>query len=497
MNKAQSPALDFAVFLETWNAIQNMQTPQVHCRIADWLQACWDHGDTKMLLMAFRSCGKSTLVGLFCAWLLWRDQNLRILVLAAESNLAGKMVRNIKKIIERHPFTKNLKPNNPDQWAADRFTIKREAELRDPSVLGAGIAGNITGSRADLIIYDDVEVPNTSRSSDLRQDLRERVTESQFVLTAGGRQIFVGTPHTYFSIYADVPRMELDEETEFLTGFKRLEVPIIDDKGQSAWPERYPIEAIDAIKAERGPNKFQSQMMLQPINVVESRLNTGLLQFYEEDISEHIAQNTLQIKIGETKMVSCSAWWDPAFGAAKGDSSVLAIVFSDDKNRRYLHHLEYITVHKTNEKDEASQQCDIIANLVMRYFVPRLAIETNGIGTFLPGTLKQVFKKLKVPCAILPQHNKDKKSTRILEAYDALMAAKSLYVHRSVRATPYLMEMAEWQEAKTNNKDDGLDAVAGALSLEPMRFHRIPHTVKTIAFSGGGRAHRASADFDV
>ena len=80
MNKAQSPALDFAVFLETWNAIQNMQTPQVHCRIADWLQACWDHGDTKMLLMAFRSCGKSTLVGLFCAWLLWRDQNLRILV---------------------------------------------------------------------------------------------------------------------------------------------------------------------------------------------------------------------------------------------------------------------------------------------------------------------------------------------------------------------------------------------------------------------------------
>lgn len=497
MNRAGEVTLDFAVFLETWNAVQGMETPPVHCRIADWLQACWDNGDTKMLLMAFRSCGKSTLVGLFCAWLLWRDADLRILVLAAESTLAGKMVRNIKKIIERHPFTKSLKPSNPDQWAADRFTIKREAELRDPSVLAAGITGNITGSRADLVIYDDVEVPNTSRSIDLRDDLRERIAESHFTLAAGGRQIFVGTPHTYFSIYADAPRIELDEETAFLNDFKRLEVPILDDRGQSAWPERYRAKDIEAIRIERGPNKFLSQMMLRPINVVESRLNTALLQFYDAPLHDHLAQNSLQLKIGEMKMVSCSAWWDPAFGAAKGDSSVLAIVFSDDKNRRYLHHLEYITVKESDERSEAVQQCEVIANLVMRYFVPRLAIETNGIGGFLPGTLKQVFKKYKVPCAILEKHSSEKKSTRILEAYDALMAAKSLYVHNAVKATPYLMEMAEWQEAKSNNKDDGLDAVAGALSLEPMRFHRIPHTVKTLAFSGGGRAHNASAEFDV
>ena len=156
----------FALFLNLWNEEQGYKTPAVHYKIADWLETSWRHGDTRLLMMAFRACGKSTLIGLFAAWLLWRDQDLRILVLAADSTLSGKMVRSIRKIIEKHPLTKSLRPYRADQWASDRFTIKRERELRDPSVLAAGVTTNITGCRADVIIYDDVEVPNTSDTHD-------------------------------------------------------------------------------------------------------------------------------------------------------------------------------------------------------------------------------------------------------------------------------------------------------------------------------------------
>ena len=52
--------------------------------------------------MAFRGCGKSTLVGLFCAWLLGQDPNLRLLVLSAESGLATKMTRNVRRAIARN-----------------------------------------------------------------------------------------------------------------------------------------------------------------------------------------------------------------------------------------------------------------------------------------------------------------------------------------------------------------------------------------------------------
>ena len=86
MTQHQKPA-DFRLFLTVWNRTQGQATPPVHLHIAEWLQARWHNGDRRLLLMAFRSCGKSTLAGIFAAWLLYRDPDLRILVLAAESLL--------------------------------------------------------------------------------------------------------------------------------------------------------------------------------------------------------------------------------------------------------------------------------------------------------------------------------------------------------------------------------------------------------------------------
>ena len=124
-----------------------------------WLDERWSNGDRELLLLAFRNSGKSTLVGLFCAWLLLQNANLRILVLAGDFPLARKMVRNVRRLIECHPLTDGLQAARREQWAADQFTILRRLELRDPSMLAKGISANITGLRADAIIFDDVEVP--------------------------------------------------------------------------------------------------------------------------------------------------------------------------------------------------------------------------------------------------------------------------------------------------------------------------------------------------
>ena len=194
------------------------------------------------------------------------------------------MVRQVKKIIERHPLTHFLRPDGPDQWAGDRFTVKRYVELRDPSVLAKGVTTNITGSRADVIICDDVEVPNTSDSAEKRENLRARLDEINYVLTPGGTQLYIGTPHTYFSIYADKPRREKGEDKIFLEKFKRLEIPIMDQWGNSAWPEKFTPYAIEDIRARTGPNKFASQMMLKPVNIADGRLDSSLLRVYDEEI---------------------------------------------------------------------------------------------------------------------------------------------------------------------------------------------------------------------
>ncbi len=490
--------IDFKLFTVLWNQQQNMKTPILHLNMAQWLEEAWKNGDTRLLLMAFRSAGKSTLVGLFCGWLLYLNPNLRILVLAADFTLAKKMVRNVKRIIEHHPLTKNMKPDSADQWASDRFTVKRIFESRDPSMMAKGVSSNITGSRADIVICDDVEVPNTCDSAPKRGDLRTRLNEMSYVLTASGTQLYVGTPHHYYSIYADIPRTEIGEEKIFLDDFKRLSLPILDKDGASVWEEKYSMKVIEQIKRDTGPNKFESQMMLRSVNILEGRLNPDLLQFHSEEFSYCPVLD--EIYIGNQKMVSASCWWDPAFGSAHGDSSVCAVMFTDMLGNYYLQHIEYIKINQDDKMDEAQQQVRIVASLAKKFHLPAIVVEINGIGKFLPPILRNELERINCPCTARGLSSTRSKDMRILESFDVVMAAERLFVHEDVRKTPFVMEMREWRPkgygAKSKCHDDGLDAVAGAISMEPDRIKRT-YAKGSYSWRRGAKTHRAKGDFDV
>jgi hypothetical protein len=424
---------------------------------------------------------------------LWRRPDLRILVLAADSVLARKMVRNVKRIIERHPLTRAMKPERLDQWGADRFTVKRDMELRDPSMLARGITANMTGSRADIIICDDVEVPKTCGTADKRADLRERLAEIDFVMAPGGTQIYVGTPHSWYTIYAEEARHEVGEDVAFLAGFSRLCIPIQDAAGGSAWPERFPPEEIAAIKRRSGPNLFASQMLLRPVNIADGRLDPAQLQKYEAKVRLDRVMGGLFV--GGQRMVACSAYWDPSFGRG-GDSSVLAVVFTGEDGEYWLHKLEYITTDNFSADDEATQQCRKAAFTAQMMCVPVIAVEGNGIGKFLPAVLRREISKLRTPCAVMEVHNSLPKDVRIMQAMDAVMAARALHVHESVYSTPFIREMQEWASGRKGGKDDGLDAVAGALAMAPVRIRHEGFGGRQ-TWHGGGKIHNVRSDYDV
>ena len=499
---------DFKLFIKLWNQTQNMTTPPLHLKIAEWLERSWNTGRTRLLLMAFRSSGKSTLVGLFAAWLLYRNPQLRILVLAADFGLAKKMVRNVKRIIELHALTSGMKPDKADQWASDRFTVKREFELRDPSMLARGISSNITGSRADIVICDDVEVPGTCDTAEKRADLREKLLEISYVLVPGGTQLYVGTPHTFMTIYADEPRADYGEDRAFLEGFRLLKIPVLDERGKSAWPERFNALTLEQIKLQTGPNKFASQMMLKPVNIAEGRLDPELLNIYDGELDYCKELQTLFL--GDRKLVSASGWWDPAFGTAAGDNSVLACLFTDEEGNYFLHRLEYIKIKPRasdakrqseeqpgQQSDEATAQCRIVSRLARALYLPSVTVETNGIGGFLPSILRNVMAEHRTPCSVNSAASTRPKDIRILEGFDAVMAARRLYVHKSVIQTPFMNEMLEWRPGVKNGRDDGLDAAAGALSQEPVRLRRFYSNGPGPGWRRGKKSHKAKTDFKV
>ena len=191
----------FYDFMDVWNQYINMETPAHHRRMMDFLVDVWSGDVRRGLLMAFRHSGKSSVVGIFAACVLYLYPNTRILILSAESGLAVRMVNHIRNILENHPMCVDMIPKNKKEWASGRITINRSVGIREPSVMCQGIHGNITGSRADLIICDDVEVLNTCNTPQKRDMLRERLRELDFILSPNGAMIYIGTPHTMDTIY--------------------------------------------------------------------------------------------------------------------------------------------------------------------------------------------------------------------------------------------------------------------------------------------------------
>ena len=500
MTDKTATTASFPEFVWIWNRVQGQGTPALHCAITGWLQRRWLAGDRDLLLMAFRNSGKSTLVGLFSAWLLRGNPDLRIMVLAADYALARKMVRNVKRVIERHPLTAGLKPPRADQWASDQFTVNRAGELRDPSMLAKGIGANVTGSRADVVICDDVEVPNTCDTPDKREDLRARLDEIEYVLVPGGLQLYVGTPHSYYSIYGAVRREDSGEQRPYLDGFKRLELAVVDGQGNSRWPQRFTPEKIDAIRRRTGPNKFASQMLLRPVNVADGRLDPDKLVSYGDDLDFRQANGEAMLFLGARRLVSASCWWDPAFGRPDGgDASVVAAVFADDGGHYWLHRIAYLETAAGGETAEVTRQCRRVAEFARDLRLPAVSVETNGLGRFLPGLLRSEIAGAGGGTAVIEAASARAKDLRIIDAFDAVLADGRLHAHLSVWDTPFIAEMREWRPAG-RGRDDGLDAVSGCLLSEPVRLPRNNEVFTDIGKKHGkwrkyNRIYKANSDF--
>jgi predicted phage terminase large subunit-like protein len=364
--------------------------------------------------------------------------------------------------------------------------------------LARGLTGNLTGTRANIIICDDVEVPNTCSTAAGREQLRHRLAEIDFVLVPTGVQLFVGTPHSYYSIYADRARTEVGEDKPFLDGFERLCLPLVQPDGSSAWPERFSAAAIDDLKRSAGPQRFRSQMMLQPSPPSAVKLDPDRLVPYSEELQSRWSQGSLVLSIGNETMVSSLCWWDPAYGRpGHGDRSAIAVVLMDRAGHYWLHGLDYLTfdVDRLEHVDEATQLIRHAIEFAKSFHQTKLSIETNGIGRFLPALVRRELRESGYPLALVERHSTRRKADRILNALDPILAAGHLHVHKSVMNSGFIEEMREWSPNHATF-DDGLDAVSNAILEQPVRAGLLSRGLSSPNPFGSGQ-YVASSSFDL
>ena len=261
---APSPALhpaqkDFRKFI--WMLWRHLMLPEptpVQYDIASYLQG----GPRRLIIEAFRGVGKSWLTAGFVVWLLWNDPQSKILVVSASKDRADQFSTFVKRIIAEMPCVQHLQPQGDQRDSMISFDVGPARADHSPSVKSVGLMGQLTGSRANIIVADDIEVPNNSLTQMMRDRLSERVKEFDAVLKPGGRVIYLGTPQTEMSLYNDLP-----------------------DRGYEVriWPALYPTLAqIAGYKGRLAP--FITRLLEK--NPDLSGTSTDPLRFSDEDLME-------------------------------------------------------------------------------------------------------------------------------------------------------------------------------------------------------------------
>lgn len=248
--------------------------------------------------------------------------------------------------------------------------------------------------------------------------------------------------------------------TPFLRGYKQLRIPIVDDGGNPEWPSVFPLEKIDEMRIAVGARHFAAQMMLRPMNDEQARLDAAALHLYTAEFDPRTA------RIGEFVITGAAAYWDPSGGRHKSDGSVCVLVYRDDKNRRvFVHDVRYLIVDD-NDLHPLARQCEMVLDFMTCHGLRAIGIETNGIGNALPEIMRDAAARRGTPIVVNQISNSRNKEQRILDAIEPVLTTGRLYMHTRVRSGLLIAEMQDWTPIG-GGRDDGLDALAGAMRMTP------------------------------
>jgi hypothetical protein len=454
---------DFKLFLQAlWGQLDLPSPTRAQYAIADYLQ----NGPKRLQIQAFRGVGKSWITGAFVLWTLFNDPERKIMIISASKERADNMSIFLQKLIIETPWLSHLRPKQDDsRWSRISFDVACSPH-QAPSVKSVGITGQLTGSRADLMILDDIEVPGNSMTELMREKLLQLCTEAESILTpkSDSRIMYLGTPQTTFTVYrklaersyrpfvwpARYPRKNKLSQYEGLLAPQiqadldsgALEWDTTDDRfnnedliereasmGRSNFmlqfqldtslsdAEKFPLKMADLIITAINPSEAPESVVWcsDPSNVIKELPTVGLPGDY------FYSPMQLQGEWSSYSETICSV--DPS---GRGTDETAAAYLSQKNGFIYLHEMRAF-------KDGYSD--NTLLNILKgckKYNVTKLVIETN----FGDGIVSELFKKhiqqTKQHIDIEEVRANVRKEDRIIDSLEPVLNQHRLVVNKSV-----------------------------------------------------------------
>jgi hypothetical protein len=475
---------DFRYFLViVWRHLGLPDPTPIQLDIAEYMQ----HGPKRRIVEAFRGVGKSWMAAAYVLWLLRNDPQKKIMVNSASGAEAKNFTTFCLQLIRDMPMLQCLEPRREDQRSAvNAFDVSYAKPDKSPSVKSVGIFGQITGSRADLIIPDDIETPTTSWSVGMREKLLAAVGEYNAILKPGGEVMYLGTPQTEESIYNKLqlrgfttriwPARYPDKPEKYGDSL----APVILEGGKGLIgkptdPDRF--SELDLLERETsyGRSAFALQFQLDTSLSDMERFPLRLSDLMVLEVSDHAPEKLVwsmgaEYRITDLPVVGFSGdyYHRPAFVHGDWLPFQGCVMFIDPSGRG---------------QDETAYA--IVAHLNGNLFVLEVGAFRNGYTDEVLVGMAQAAKRRKVnlilledqfgqgmlenllkphlqlhhPCTIEPVRSNVQKERRMISALEPVMNQHRLIINRSV----------------VENDSKGRDDEAIEKRLAYQLFHQLTH----------------------
>ena len=206
-----------------------------------------------------------------------KNPDIRILIVNAVEGNSAKMMRWVRGNLSRGmPLTKLFGEFETDTWSQDEILIRqRRKQLVAPTVMAAGLQKTLTSQHFDLIIADDIVVPDNVNTKEQREKVYEFYLSLFDLLEPDGRIVVIGTRYHQDDLYARI--LEENSQHKNWSCFIRS---CYNPDGSILFPKKFTASQLDDIK-KKSFYHFSTQYLNNPIDPENADFKSEWIKYYD------------------------------------------------------------------------------------------------------------------------------------------------------------------------------------------------------------------------
>jgi len=466
----------------------------IHKSIFKWMQEYNLFGTeesftSNKLIMLPRAHLKSHMVATWCAWVITRHPEVTMLYVSATAELAETQLYAIQNIlgssVYQRYFPEYIHPQEGlrERWSVKKLSIDHEQRklegIRDATIATAGLTTNTTGWHADIIVADDLVVPENAYTEDGREGVSKKASQFTSIRNAGGFTLACGTRYHPKDVYATWKEQEYDiynDEEEVVKKQPVWEIVeyAVETDGVFIWPRMvrsdnkafgFNAQTLARIRAEYTDTvQFHAQYYNNPNDTGSARINSNKFQYYDKKF--------LKPRDGywcfKNKRLNVYASIDFAFSLSKkADFSAIVVIGVDEDGYIYILDIDRF------KTDKIGVYFEHIKLLHSKWGFRKLRAEVSVAQSIIVGDLRDSMREEGLSLSIdahRPTRHEGSKEERIAAALEYRYDNQTIWHFEG----GYIDILEEELVLSRPPHDDVKDALASAveIAIKPKRSRR-------------------------